>query len=106
MSKRKKLLRKAFRIAVFKRDDNRCRLCGDEKHESHDAHHITDRNEMPNGGYVVENGIEVCTLCHEKAEVFHSSEGEMIIEGHTPSDLYALINSSHEEAVKASNKLK
>lgn len=25
-----------------------------------DAHHITDRNEMPNGGYVPENGISLC----------------------------------------------
>ena len=72
----KKLIRQRFREAVFSRDDHRCRTCGwavftDEV--DLDAHHITDRNDMPNGGYVKENGISLCPACHEKAEEFHKT---------------------------------
>jgi hypothetical protein len=66
----KRQIRVAFRIAVFKRDRYRCAMCGrpgkdrqgGDAHETFhvsradlaelDAHHVTDRNEMPNGGYV------------------------------------------------------
>src|SRR5215203_1562865 len=86
----KKQLRAAFRKAVFQRDRYRCVTCGKpgkdrqggEAHKqfhSHpadrdlvclDAHHITDRHEMPNGGYVAENGITLCDDgCHLLAEV-------------------------------------
>ena len=68
-----------------------------------DAHHITDRNLLPNGGYVKENGISLCPACHEKAEVFHSTGSS--VEGYSPDDLYKKINSSYEKAVEASNKL-
>ncbi len=69
-----------------------------------DAHHITDRNEMPNGGYVKENGISVCDDCHLKAEEFHSTG--IAVEGFAPADLYQKIDSSHEKAVAAAEKLK
>ena len=57
MSKKKKLIREQFRDAVFKRDDYKCQHCGEDvgpvlANQYLDAHHITDRNEMPNGGYV------------------------------------------------------
>lgn len=58
---------------------------------------------MPNGGYVKENGISVCDECHLKAEEFWST-GEAV-EGFSPDDLYKLINSSFDEAVKSSTKL-
>ena len=58
---------------------------------------------MPNGGYVKENGISVCDDCHLKAEAFWST-GEAI-EGFSPDDLYKIINSSFDEAVKSSIEL-
>lgn len=59
---------------------------------------------MPNGGYVVENGITLCPDCHEKAEVFHNIGTP--IDGFAPDELYALIRSSRAEALRASHKLK
>jgi hypothetical protein len=69
-----------------------------------DAHHITDRTLMPNGGYVKENGISLCPTCHEKAEVFHSTG--TALEGWAPEDLYKKVGSSYELAVEASERLK
>jgi len=68
-----------------------------------DAHHISDRNLMPNKGYVIENGITVCSDCHLKVEQFHIKG--VCTEGHYPEDLYRLIHSSLEEAIKASNNV-
>ncbi len=110
---RKKQIRKNFRNAVFKRDNNTCKICGykppaDKIIEELDAHHITDRNEMPNGGYVKENGITLCCIgenCHLKAEQFHISGGTKWVENMHPNDLYLLINSSKEEAIQASERL-
>ena len=107
MSSDKKKTRAAFRDAVFKRDNNRCRVCGwcafNAEH-SLDAHHITDRNLMPNGGYVKENGVALCPACHEKAEVFHSTG--VALPNFSPDELYTLIGSSSESATEASKKLK
>jgi len=105
----------------MRRDRYQCRCCGkpgkdrqggDEYLEYHsaslslvdlDAHHIQDRNQMPNGGYVKENGISVCDDCHVLAEVFHQT-GEAV-EGFSPEDLFQMIGSSLEEAVAASKRL-
>lgn len=125
MSKKKEIRRK-FREAVFKRDGYCCRLCGNGPFEENpeeylDAHHITDRSEMPNGGYVKENGISLCKeapgvvtpegelldeSCHMKAEKYHISGGEDWEEGAHPSDLYDMIGSSQELAKLMSEKLK
>ncbi len=67
-----------------------------------DAHHITDRNELPAGGYVAENGISLCAICHEKAEEWHSSNHTRCVEGFHPDDLYRKVGSSHEKALQAS----
>lgn len=102
MSSQKKLVRQKFRDAVFKRDKNRCRTCGAT--ETHlDAHHITDRNLMPDGGYVAENGISLCPECHEKAEEFHKTG--VAVDGFSPDDLYTLIGSSLQSALDASKRL-
>lgn len=123
----KKETRKNFKNDVYKRDRFTCRHCGlkytpEEAELYLDAHHITDRNEMPNGGYVKENGISLCKYeqptpgqelrkdseensCHMKAEKFHISEGKEWVPGMHPDELYKLICSSKEEAVKASEKL-
>jgi 5-methylcytosine-specific restriction endonuclease McrA len=101
MSIKKQQERAAFRKAVFSRDKNRCRVCGQSKGPL-DAHHITDRNLMPGGGYVAENGISLCGKCHEQAEVFHQTGTAP--KSWAPDDLYHLIGSSYEKALKASQR--
>ena len=104
MSKKKKQIRENFRNSVFKRDNYRCKKCG--RNKNLDAHHITDRNEMPNGGYVLENGITLCDdKCHIKAEKWHISNKTNYYEGFHPNDLYELINSSYEVAHEKSMNL-
>ena len=102
MSQQKQLVRKQFRDAVLKRDGYKCKICRHDVVDELDAHHITDRNEMPNGGYVLENGITLCKLnCHEMVEEFHvAGQG---YPGFMPDDLYKLIGSSKEKAIEASN---
>ena len=92
----KKQIRERFRMAVFERDGHKCRKCGAKG--KLDAHHITDRNEMPNGGYVVENGISLCETCHAMAELWHASEHREFVAGYHPDDLYRLIGLSHDRA--------
>jgi len=109
MSSEKKVIRKLFRDACYKRDGFRCAMCGmksskDNAEKELDAHHITDRNLMPNGGYVKENGISLCPECHQKAEEFHSTG--VAHPGYAPEDLYKAIRSSYEKAVEASERLK
>lgn len=104
----KKDVRKNFRDAVFTRDKNTCKVCGEVRQDVSllDAHHITDRTLMPNGGYVKENGITVCKEdCHFKVEWFHITEGEEWNEGLHPDDLYRMIGSSKELAIEKSEKL-
>jgi predicted restriction endonuclease len=104
----KKQVRSLFRDSCYKRDGFRCAMCGMKSSQEGvqqelDAHHITDRSLMPNGGYVKENGISLCPECHVKAEMFHSTG--VAVEGYSPEDLYKKINSSYEKAVAASEKL-
>lgn len=106
MSATKKLIRKAFRDSVFQRDRYRCRTCGFDSKKNEeliDAHHITDRNLMPNGGYVKENGITLCHPCHEKAEVFHSTG--IPVEGFSVESLYQKVGSDVDLATRKSEKL-
>jgi len=98
--KHKQKVRQEFRDTVFSRDKHKCVFCNIV--ENLDAHHITDRNLMPNGGYVKENGITLCPEHHLLAEEYHQGN---IIEGWTPNDLYKKIKSSYESAVKASERL-
>ena len=108
MSNKKKLVRQAFRDACYKRDNYKCAMCGfkssvEKAEEELDAHHITDRNLMPNGGYVKENGISLCAPCHIKAEEFWSTG--TAYPGYSQDDLYKKIVSNLEKATKASEKL-
>jgi 5-methylcytosine-specific restriction endonuclease McrA len=96
MSDRKKVTRARFRDSVFGRDKYACRVCGWKQYpDILDAHHVTNRNDMPNGGYVKENGVTLCPDCHIKAEA-----GSI-----TAEHLYKLIGSSYELAKKASDRL-
>lgn len=103
----KKEIRNEFRNSVFKRDNFTCKVCGVKRNiDDLDAHHITDRSEMPNGGYVKENGITVCKKdCHFKVEWFHITEGEEWNEGLHPNDLYNIIGSSKDLAIIKSEEL-
>jgi hypothetical protein len=65
------------------------------------------RDEMPNGGYVKENGVTLCkgddgTSCHEKAEMVLQG---IDIPGFSPDDLYTLIGSDRDRAFQESEKL-
>lgn len=91
-----------FRHYVFERDGHRCVLC---KAPAVDAHHITDRNEIPNGGYVEENGISLCEACHRLAELYHQTGGTIWPVGHDPRSLYKAIGSSREEAHRKAEEL-
>lgn len=101
----KRQIRDDFRVAVFTRDGHRCRVCGRPASADWplDAHHITDRNELPNGGYVAENGISLCSSCHASAEQLHATGTAEI--GYSPDDLYKLIGSSWVQAWEESEKL-
>jgi hypothetical protein len=102
----KKKVRENFRNEVFKRDGFKCKICG-RNDTKLDAHHITDRHDMPCGGYVKENGITLCDLgeigCHFKAEQYNL--GKKPPNGYMPDDLYKIIKSSYEIAVVESLKL-
>jgi len=112
MSAKKQQVRAAFRDATFKASKYRCIGCGkqhDRKtaEETLDAHHITPREDLPNGGYVKENGAPLCKegedSCHMKAEQWlKEGTGEP---GYSPAELYAKIGSSREKAVEASKRL-
>jgi len=105
----KKQVREKFRNDVFKRDKNECAICGD-KWSKLDAHHITNRNEFENGGYVLENGVTLCDKvdgCHFQAEKFLQTRDYIGASYEiTPDGLYELIGSSFEKAVEADKKLK
>jgi hypothetical protein len=106
-----KALRRQFRTLVLQRANYRCEVCGRAGHDRQaggegtalDAHHITDRHQMPSGGYTPWNGISVCDRCHRKAEAFHGSgRGEP---GYSPEELYRLVGSSLEKAKSESEAL-
>jgi hypothetical protein len=102
---RKKEIREAFRNACFERDGYRCAMCG-RNDVKLDAHHIMDRHDMPNGGYVAENGITLCDCeggCHWKAEHWHATG--KAFPGYAPEDLFAKIGSDLDKAWEASNAL-
>lgn len=106
----KKEIRNTFRSTCLKRDKMKCRTCNkkasstEEALKIFDVHHITDRHEMPNGGYVLENGITLCHDCHMKAEAFHSTG--IAVTGFSIDDLYKIIGSTLEKAQIASQKIK
>jgi CRISPR/Cas system-associated protein Cas10 (large subunit of type III CRISPR-Cas system) len=99
--------RDKFRNDVLKRDGNKCKVCG-RSDVKLDSHHVTDRSEMPNGGYVIENGITLCDTengCHFKAERYHITDGKDWVDGYHPMELYKLIKSSESLAREKSKLL-
>jgi len=119
----KKRIRSEFRSSVFQRAKYRCEYCGSfgrdrqggDEHTSYhstrhgfygdnlvelDSHHITPREDMPNGGYCKQNGISLCDTCHIEAEKYLSGDSDN--QDFSPERLYALIQSSHKEALQFS----
>ena len=90
MFNRKKAIRKSFRDAVFKRDKNKCKVCG-AKELTIDAHHIINRELCKDGGYTIDNGITLCYNCHLKAESFFQNSGGD--HNYSPANLLKLIKS-------------
>lgn len=98
MSVEKKQRRANFRKSVFARDGHKCVFC--PKKTGLDAHHITNRKEMPNGGYVMENGVTVCADHHTMVEAYLNGFSTWSI-CYSPEALYKLIGSSKEKAFEA-----
>ncbi len=94
MSKEKQVIRHNFRVQTFHRDKYKCVLCGETSNL--ECHHILNRNAMPNGGYVKENGITLCPPCHRRAE-----DGIP-----TQEELFELIGSNASLASRLSARLK
>lgn len=94
--------RKQFNEDCLKRDGYKCVFCGLDI--DLDVHHITDRHEMPNGGYAMSNGITVCEQHHLMCEEHHAT-GHAVV-GFHPDDLYAKIGSSKSKAYIDSQNLK
>jgi len=94
--------RKEFREGCLERDGNKCVFC--DITENLDVHHITDRHDLPNGGYVLSNGITLCNHHHLLCEEWH--RGGVCEIGYQPNDLYEIINSSYEQAYNDSKNLK
>ena len=62
----KLLTRDEFREGVFKRDNHRCVVCGED---AVDAHHIIERRCFTDGGYYLNNGASVCEKHHLECEM-------------------------------------
>jgi 5-methylcytosine-specific restriction endonuclease McrA len=108
MSAKKKLARQKFRDEVLKRDRSLCAIC--KTPDNVEIHHITDRTQIPGGGYVRENGITLCKEHLEQAELYlHSESGEMEEDAElgalVPKKLYLKIGSNYDKALKASQRL-
>lgn len=101
----KKQVRQRFRDLALKRDGHKCRVCMAREAPTCplDVHHVIDRHDLPNGGYVAENGISLCPECHRKAEAWH--EHGKALPGYSPEELFALIGSDLDKAIAASELL-
>lgn len=109
MSSNKKKIRQQFRDACFLRDKYACVMCGfksspEKAIEELDAHHIKNRAEIVNQGYVATNGISLCEDCHIKAEELHSNG--IAHKEYSEEDLYNAIGSNLEKAINDSKRLK
>lgn len=67
---------KEWRTAVYERDDYTCQCCG-KKGGKLNAHHINRFSEFPELRYDIQNGITLCTNCHDSTieGSFHNTNG-------------------------------
>ena len=89
-----------FKACIFKRDYNRCKVCGDEKDLV--IHYICD--DLPNGGHVSENTITLCPRCKEHADACKLSKA-FDHNGFKSDAFFNYIGSNLRMAKKASEKL-
>jgi hypothetical protein len=94
--------RKEFNEDCLSRDGHKCVFCNEI--ENLDVHHITDRHDMPNGGYGCLNGITLCEDHHLLCEEYHISG--FCEEKYHPSSLYIKINTTFDDAFKQCENLK
>ena len=104
--------RKQFNEDCLTRDNHKCVFC--DITENLDVHHITSRDKLPNGGYVMSNGITVCSTHHLLCErcsnyqtgckLYYSCKDCGNFK-YNPPNLYKKINSSYEQAYKESLNL-
>ena len=66
---------KAWRAAVFARDEFTCRVCG-ERGGRLNAHHIKKYSVFPELRYDISNGITLCEGCHKEV---HRREREVYL---------------------------
>ena len=110
MSSKKKQIRKVFREDCWKRDKYTCVMCGKKFSPQNaegllDAHHITPRELLPNGGYVKANGISLCEeKCHIKAENYLKGNITEENKDFNPENLYKKIGSCYDDAFKESSE--
>ena len=65
IEKRKGKLYLAWRKTVFERDNYSCQHCGSKDNKIH-AHHIKTWEEAPELRIDLDNGLTLCTICHNK----------------------------------------
>lgn len=68
---------KEWRRRVFKRDDYRCRECGDKNGNGHNvilnAHHLKRWSKYPGQRYKLRNGMTLCLPCHEQTDNYRGA---------------------------------
>lgn len=66
--------RREFKRAVFNRDNHSCVHCDKP---AQDAHHLMERRLFDDGGYQLDNGVSLCSVCHILAEQTMLSTSEL-----------------------------
>jgi 5-methylcytosine-specific restriction endonuclease McrA len=97
-------LRKQFRESCLKRDNNRCRACNFPANNLV-VHHIINRKEIVNGGYVTSNGITLCEECHWRAETALQAKEKYYL-GYGETELFKKIGSSETIARSEASHVK
>lgn len=59
---------RAWRMAVFTRDEFTCQDCGDDSGGNLEAHHIKSWAFYPQHRYDIDNGQTLCKTCHAKTD--------------------------------------
>jgi 5-methylcytosine-specific restriction endonuclease McrA len=62
----------AWKLAVFHRDQYKCRMCGSK--DNIQAHHINSWADFPEDRFVLQNGLTMCKPCHD---TYHKYEKEV-----------------------------